>query len=246
MAHAAVGLAAAAHPELDDPAARLRLPRYRPGRLPQRTGGHGDARGLRGCIRGAGTDRHDGDLGQGRRRRVPRADRPGNLARADGGAGLRGGHSAGGAGAGAAGAGRDHLGHPGGLPQPGRAAPRRRAGGRRLGQRDPARRRAAPLRAPGHARRRRARPHATHLPRPGHPVVAGVLGGAGPALRRGRRSGAGAERAVHAAGRLARPDGRPERTELGRGAARRPPGRDPGRGRPSSLAPWPTCARWPT
>ena len=54
VAHAAVGLAAAAHPELDDPAARLRVPRRRPGRLPQRPAGHGDARGLRRSIRGAG------------------------------------------------------------------------------------------------------------------------------------------------------------------------------------------------
>ena len=38
--------------------------------------------------------------------------------------------------------------------------------------------------------------------------------------------------AVHAAGRLAGPDGRPERVELGRGAAGRPPGRDRRRGRP--------------
>ena len=42
-------------------------------------------------------------------RRLRRADRPGQLARADGGAGLRGGDRARGAGAGAAGAGRDHL-----------------------------------------------------------------------------------------------------------------------------------------
>ena len=59
-----------------------------------------------------------------------------------------------------------------------------------------------------------------------------AVGAAGPALRRGRRSGAGAERAVHAAGRLAGPDGRPERAELGRSAAGRPPGRDRRRGRP--------------
>ena len=174
------------------------------------------------------------------------SDRPGQLARADGGAGLRGGDGARGASAGAAGAGRDHLGHPGGLPQPGPAAPGRRAGGRRLGQRGPARRRAGPLRAPGHPRRRRARPHAAHLPRPGHLVVAGRRRGAGPALRRGRRSGAGAERAVHAADRLAGPDGRPERVDLGRGAAGRPPGRNRRTAWPSSPARCPTCARWPT
>src|SRR6476646_3928209 len=116
LAHAAVGLAAPAHPELDDPAARLRLPRRRPGRQPQSTAGRRDARGLRRRIHGAGTDRHDGDLGAGRRRRIRGADRPGQLARADGGAGLRGSDRARGAGAGAAGAGRNHLRHPGGLP----------------------------------------------------------------------------------------------------------------------------------
>src|SRR6185437_8076342 len=56
--------------------------------------------------------------------------------------------------------------------------------------------------------------------------------GAGPALRRGRRPGAGAERAVHAAGRLDGPNGRPERIGFGRSAAGRPPGRDRRRGRP--------------
>ena len=60
---------------------------------------------------------------RGRRRRLRGADRPGHLARADGGAGLRGGDGARGAGIGAAGAGRDHLGHPGGLPQPGASCP---------------------------------------------------------------------------------------------------------------------------
>ena len=74
---------------------------------------------------------------------------------------------------------------PGGLSQPRRAAPGRCPGGRRRGQRGSARRRTAPLRAPGHARHRRARPHAAYLPRPGHPVVAGRRRGAGPALRRG-------------------------------------------------------------
>ena len=51
-----------------------RLPGYAyrgagPGRLPQRPAGRGDARGLRRRVRGAGTDRGDGDLGAGRRRR---------------------------------------------------------------------------------------------------------------------------------------------------------------------------------
>ena len=56
--------------------------------------------------------------GAGGRGRIRRAHRPGQLARADGGTGLRGGDGARGAGTGAAGAGRNHLGHPGGLPQP--------------------------------------------------------------------------------------------------------------------------------
>ena len=116
---------------------------------------------------------------------VVRTDQ-GSWRRAGGGAGLRGGDRARGAGAGAAGAGRNHLPHPGGLPQPGPAARGRRARDRRLGQRDPARRRAGPLGPPGHPRCRRARPHATHLPRPGRAVVAGRRRGAGSALRRGR------------------------------------------------------------
>ena len=128
VAHPAVGLAAAAHPELDDPAAGLRLPGRRPGRLPRRAaGGRGSSTTTPTESRGAGADRHHGHRGAASRLRVRGGDRPGHLARADGRARRGRGHVArGAAAAGRAGAGRDHLGHRGGLPQPrptaGRAA----------------------------------------------------------------------------------------------------------------------------
>ena len=167
------------------------------------------------------------------RRRVRGADRPGHLARADGGARQRRQRRAPRCrSAGAAGAGRDHHAHarrttatPASCPTAGCwwSAPRP-AGSRS--------RRAAPLRAAGHPRRRRARPDAADLPRPGHPVVDGRLGPARRALRRGSRPAAGAQPAVDAAGRHAGAGhARPERAAHARGAAGRPAGRDPGRDR---------------
>ena len=122
--------------------------------------------------------------------------------------------------------------HPGGLPQPRRAARRRRAGGRRLGQRGPDRRRAAPLRAAGHARRRRARPDAAHLPRPGHPVVDGRRRACSTSAttRSTTWCGRATCRRCSWSARRAR-DARPQRAAPARGAAGRPAGRDPGRGR---------------
>ena len=150
------------------------LPRRRPGRLPDRAAGGAADRGLRRGVRGARAGQHHGDLGPGGRRRVRGADRPGHLARADGGARRRRQRRRQRA---ARWRGRCLPGSPRSprrdYRNPGRAARRRGAGGRRLGQRDPDRRRAAPLRAAGHPRRRRARPDAAHLPRPGHPVVDG-------------------------------------------------------------------------
>ena len=83
LAHPAVGLAAPAHPELDDPAAGLRLPRRRPGRLPRRAGGGPAARGLRAesaapVLTGTTVTSVRPD-GAG----LPGAHRPGQLARAD-------------------------------------------------------------------------------------------------------------------------------------------------------------------
>jgi Predicted flavoprotein involved in K+ transport len=121
-------------------------------------------------------DRHDGDLGAGSRRRIRGADRPGHLARADSGAGLRGGRGARGAGAGAAGAGRNHLGHPGGLPQPGELpgggvlVVGASASGIQLADELHRSGRPVTLAVGEHVRMPRT------VPRPGHPVVAGRRG----------------------------------------------------------------------
>ncbi len=60
---------------------------------------------------------------------------------------------------------------------------RRRARRRRVGHRRPARRRDPPVRPPGDAGRRRTRPHAPPLPRPRHLLVAGNHGSARRKLR---------------------------------------------------------------
>ena len=119
MADPAVGLAAAAHPELDDPAARLRLPRRRPGRLHDRAAGGAADRRLRHRVGRARAGQHHGHRGPAGRRRVPGADRPGHLARADGRARQRRQRRRRrAAAAGAAGACRDHHAQHGRLPQP--------------------------------------------------------------------------------------------------------------------------------
>ena len=91
----------------------------------------------------------------------------------------------------------------------------------------------APGRA-GHARRRRARAHAAHLPGPRHHVVDGRDGRPRRALRRGRRPRPRPQRPL-AAARRARPTARTldlnALTRAGR-RARRPARRDPRRRRP--------------
>ena len=84
-------------------------------------------------------------------------------------------------------------------------------GGRPVRRRGVGDRRAARLgnssiRASGHARGRRARAPAAHLPGPRRPVVDGCGGHLESALRRNRRSDTGAPAAVTAAGRHARAD----------------------------------------
>ena len=214
VAHPAVGLAAPAHPELDDPAAGLRLPGRRPGRLPRASpevvrliedyATESAAPVL------TGTTVTVGPAGWSRLRRP---HRPGQLARADRGGRDRRDRGRQRAGpAGRPGSRRDHDGDRRGLPQPRPAPGRRRAGRRRLGQRGPDRRGAAALRAAGDAGRRRARADAADLPGPRHPVVDGRVGPARRALRRGAGPGPGAQPAVDAAGRLAAAgDGRPQR-----------------------------------
>ncbi len=97
---------------------------------------------------------------------------------------------------------------------PDQLADGRRARRRRVGDRHPARRRDPPLRPPGDALRRRARPRAARLSRQGHPVVDGRGRRARRALRPDRRHRPGAPRAVAAARRLARAhDARSQRAQ---------------------------------
>ena len=147
---------------------------------------------------------NDGDSRAAQRRGLHRHDRPRRMAQPGGGAGerrvqhpqrarFRAGASA-----------RDRGAHADAVPQPRPARAGWRARGRCLGHGRAARRRDPALRAPGHARRGRAHPHAAALSRPRHPVVDGYRGRARPALRRGRRPRPRAQRAVAAARRLSR------------------------------------------
>ena len=96
----------------------------------------------------------------------------------------------------------------------------------RFGERNSDRRGAAPLRASGHARRRRARTHAAYVSRHGHPVVDGRVGAARRAVQRDPRPGPRAPAAVDAVGRLTRAEnvGR-QRIATVRRATRRETGR---------------------
>ena len=249
MAHPAVGLAAPAHPELDDPAARARLRRRRPGRLPRRAPRWSELLDDYAADAGAPVrDRHDGHLGPARPAAATWCETDRGTWHAP--------HRRGGD--------RRHPRRrcrrwprrcpPGitsvtarGLPQPRPAARRRRAGRRRLGERRPDRRRAAALRPAGDPGRRRARADAAHLPGPRHPVVDGRVGPARRALRTrcptwsGRatcRRCSSSARGAHAS-----------TSNALRGLGVRLVGRlagAPRRRRRSSPARWPTCARWPT
>ena len=118
------------------------------------------------------------------------------------------------------------------VPQPRPARRGRRAGGRRVGERGADRPRDPALGPAGHVGRRRARPGAPRVPRPGHPLVDGGGRRARRALRRGGRHRAGPPRAVDAARRLARAsDLRPQRAHGHRRAAGRSLGRHPRRPR---------------
>ena len=135
-----------------------------------------------------------------------------------------------------------------GLPQPRPAARRRGAGRRRLGERRPDRRGAAALRAAGHARRRRARADAAHLPGPRHPLVDG---------RRRACSTSATTRSPDLVRARNLPSmqlvGSPQRATLdlnalrrAGGAAGRPARRHPGRDGAVLRLAARTCARWPT
>jgi hypothetical protein len=96
----------------------------------------------------------------------------------------------------------------------------------RFGERNPDRRGAAPLRASGHAHRRRARTHAAYVSRHGHPVVDGRVGAARRAVQRDPRPGPRAPAAVDAVGRLTRAENiEPQRIATVRRATRRETGR---------------------
>ena len=123
--------------------------------------------------RGAGRDPHRGHVGLQRRRRLSSLDRSGRMALPDG----RRGHGGvqyrerprGRRGAAA----RDRDTHADGVSQSGPDPGGRRPDRRGLGHRHAARR-GTPARGPARdARRRRARPRASDLPRPGHQVVDG-------------------------------------------------------------------------
>ena len=172
MAHPTLGLAPAAHPELDDPAAGHAYQGDDPDGYLSAAAGRptslGTTRRARRCYRG---HRH--------RRAAVRpgvrgGDRPGPLAGAERRLGGRGDPQC--RSARPCLSRRDRLGDRRGLPQPRPAAGRRRAG-RRVRRRAVCRSpRSCPLRQAGHACRRRARPGAAPVPGPRHPLVDGRVG----------------------------------------------------------------------
>ena len=81
MAHPTLGLAPAAHPELDDPPAGPGVPGRRPERIPVGTTGRRLRRRVRRGIGRAGGHPHHGDRRPAGRPRVRGGDRPGPLAR---------------------------------------------------------------------------------------------------------------------------------------------------------------------
>ena len=189
---------------------------------------------LREGHRGAGADRHDGDVGAPHRWRLPRRHRPGRVGLPD-----------------------RRAGHGGvqpcrGCPPSPRRSPRsvttltpmeyrnpdaaRRgwgAGRRRVGDGGADRPRDPALGPPGHVGGRRARAGASRVPGSGHPLVDGGGRRARRALRRGGRHRASAPRAVDAARRIARASHlRPQRAHRHRGEAGRPARRHPRRPRP--------------
>ena len=222
MAQRPLGFAAAAHPQLDEPAPRLVLPRPRPRRLHGRTGAGRLPGGLRRLVRGAGAREHHGRARRGVRRRPARGYRPGNLARSQRGRGDRDREP----GLPAACRWRNRPGDPPADRRPllrTRPGPRRRrAGGRRFGVRRPDRGRAAPRGAAGGHLGGPPCPAAAPLPGLRHPVVDGAGRGPGPDHRSGARRADSAPGAVPAAIGPRRPPGRPGRAGGARGAAGRP------------------------
>ena len=184
LAHRALGLAAPAHPELDDPAPRLALrrPRLRTASCPPASSSATSSgtpprrraplvlgrRGARGRARTGDGYRvvTDGAAWQAPPRRDRHRRRPGGPASRRGWSGLDP---------------RRPACCRGGLPQPRPAAGRRRAGRRRLGVRAPRSPTSWPGRPPRRPGRRAATPDAAPLPRHGHLLVAGADRSAWPA-----------------------------------------------------------------
>ncbi len=224
VASRAVGLAASAHPELDDGPSGLPVRGRRPERLHDRDGRRGAPRRLSPALRSAGHDRGHGRVGAS----APptgfdvRADR--GHWRCDAVVAATGGSSEPRIPALAA----EMPGH---IDQLTALAYRRpaqlagdgpRARGRRVGLRRADRRRAPPGRSRGHHRRRRARPAAPVVPRPRHLLVDGPDRPARRALRRGGRHRAGASARLGAARRQRRTTRpRSQRPARRRGADRR-------------------------
>ena len=128
-------------------------------------------------------------------------------------------------------AGLGHIGDAARLPQPRVAARRWRARRRCVGHRRPARRGDQRLGSAGHAAGRRARPHAAHVPRARHLLVARDRRHPRRARRRGRRSRPRPPPAFTTADRhTAAAHDRPQRAARRRRPSRRPARADP-RGR---------------
>ena len=230
LAYATVGLAAAAHAELAEPAARPALRRPGPRRL------HDDGRGgrlhraLRRGRAGSGPDRHRRDVGAPGRRRLPGADQRRRDQVPDRGRGQRRLQPADGAAVQRGGAGLGHPADPVRLPRPGPPPRRRGARGRSLGDGRTAGRRAGAIGPAGDPLGRRARPDAAYLPRPRRALVDGPDGRLGRAVRRGRRPDPGPAPSVAAAGRYARTrHPRPQRARRPGRRAGRPVGDRAGR-----------------
>ena len=206
-------------------------------------------------IRRAGPGEHDGHRGAPRRRRVRRRDRPGDVAGAHGrrrrgrgdasppcptsGDGVPDGDRA-------PRAGRVDTG-PARLPQPRRPP---EGGVLVVGpvrQRDPDRPGGARLRAAGHARGRRARADAPHLPGPRRAVVDGRHRPLRRPLRRDPRPAPRPGAALDAAHRLTRArHARPQHARAAPGSGSWDGWRACGTGWRSCPARSPTCARWRT
>ena len=208
MEDRAVGLAAAAHAQLAEPAPRLPLRRRRPRRLHDDARGHLLHRALRRRRRRPGADRHHGHRATADVGRVRRHHRSGLLERADGRR-WRPGPATSPICRGSSPTFRRSIDMVDArdVPQPGPTRRRWRARRRSVGDGHPARRRDPPFGPTGDAGRRRPRARPARLSGSRHPTLDGRHRHDGRALRRGRRHRQGAPAPV-ACRSSARPHGR--------------------------------------